>query len=304
MTAVLVTSANGANGDGYGAILGFSADGSLIGPFSQDRRITDPRGISHDQTGELVYANSGDDRALALDRRGEVALDSGRIDDLDPGGAVFGPDGRYYVGLRRRRTILALPARLDRTGEAILPDGIVPFPRGFGFGPDGDLYLASGVGPSGEGENTIAVFNHGGALRTPHLVDDPELSPLDLVLAPNGNIVVSSEWPFGAQHATSSVREYERSTGALARVLAPDPAIGFARPRGLRFGSDGRLYCVGQDHVIAFDFFTGTCLGVAARLPRLNGQALVLWDRETLSSQATSSSISLSASTLRSAGPK
>ena len=56
MTPVLVTSANGANGDGYGAILGFSADGSLIGPFSQDRRITDPRGLSHDQTGELVYA--------------------------------------------------------------------------------------------------------------------------------------------------------------------------------------------------------------------------------------------------------
>ena len=57
MTPVLVTSANGANGDGYGAILGFSADGSLIGPFSQDRRITDPRGLSHDQTGELVYVN-------------------------------------------------------------------------------------------------------------------------------------------------------------------------------------------------------------------------------------------------------
>jgi len=278
MTPVLVTSANGANGDGYGAILGFSADGSLIGPFSQDRRITDPRGISRDQSGELVYVNSGDDRVLALDRRGEVALDSGRIDDLDPGGAVFGPDGRYYVGLRRRRTILALPPRLNRRGEAILPDGIVPFPRGFGFGPDGDLYLASGVGPSGEGDNTIAVFDHRGALRTPRLVDDPELSPLDLVLAPNGNIVVSSEWPFGARHATSSVREYDHSSGALARVFAPDPAIGFARPRGLRFGSDGHLYCVGQDHVIAFDFSTGTYLSVAVRLPRLNGQALVLWD--------------------------
>jgi hypothetical protein len=281
MTPLLVTSANGANGDGYGAILGFSADGSLIGPFSQDRRITDPRGLSHDPTSELVYVNSGDDRVLALDRRGGVALDSGRIDDLDPGGAVFGPDGRYYVGLRRRRTILALPPRLDRVGETILPDGTVPFPRGFGFGPDGDLYLASGVGPSGEGDNTIAVFDHRGALRTPRLVDDPELSPLDLVLAPNGNIVVSSEWPFGGSHATSGVREYDRSTGALARVFAPDPAIGFARPRGLRFGSDGRLYCVGQDHVIAFDFFTGTYLGVAVRLPRLNGQALVLWDRET-----------------------
>ena len=208
---------------------------------------------------------------------------SGRIDDLDPGGAVFGPDGRYYIGLRRRRTILALPPRLDRIEEAILPDRIVPFPRGFGFGRDGDLYLASGVGPSGEGENTIAVFDHRGTLRTPRLVDDPELSPLDLVLAPNGNIIVSSEWPFGARHATSSVREYDHRTGALARVFAPDPAISFARPRGLRFGSDGSLYCVGQDHVIAFDFFTGTYLGVAARLPRLNGQALVLWDRETSS---------------------
>jgi hypothetical protein len=67
---------------------------------------------------------------------------------------------------------------------------------------------------------------------------------------------------------------------ALARVFAPDPSIGFARPRGLRFGSDGRLYCVGQDHVIAFDFFTGAYLGVAVQLPKLNGQAVVLWDRE------------------------
>jgi hypothetical protein len=283
MTSVLVTSASGANGDGYGAILGFSADSALIGPLSQDRRITDPRGLSHDQSRELVYVNSGDDRVLALDRRGEVALDSGRIDGLDPGGATFGPDGRYYIGLRRRRTILALPPSLDRGGEAILPDRIVPFPRGFGFGPDGDLYLASGVGPSGEGENTIAVFDRRGALHTPRLVEDPELSPLDLVLAPNGNIVVSSEWPFGTRHATCSVREYDHSTGALARVFAPDPAVGFMRPRGLRFGPDGRLYCVGQDHVIAFDFATGTYLGVVLRLPRLNGQALVLWDRQTSS---------------------
>ena len=278
MIPILVTSAGAANGDGYGTILSVSADGALIGPLSQDRRITDPRGLSRDQSGELVYVNSGDDRVLALDRRGEVALDSGRIDGLDPGGATFGPDGRYYVGLRRRRTILAFPPSLDGRGEAILPDGIVPFPRGFGFGPDGDLYLASGVRPSGEGENTIAVFDHRGNLRTRRLVDDPELSPLDLILAPNGNVVVSSEWPFGTSHATCSIREYDHVTGALTRVLAPDPAVGFARPRGLRFGPDRRLYCVGQDHVIGFDFSAGTYLGVVLRLQRLNGQALVLWE--------------------------
>jgi DNA-binding beta-propeller fold protein YncE len=276
MTSILITSASGSNGDGYDAVLSFTTDGALIGPFSQDRRISDPRGLSLDPSGELVYLNSGDDRVMALDRRGEVVLDSGRIDELDPGGGTFGPDGRYYVGSRRRRTILALPARLDQGGAPIVPDGIVPFPRGFGFGPEADLYLASGVGPSGEGGNTVAVFDQGGALRTPCLVDDPELSPLDLIVAPDGNIVVSSEWPYGARNAKASIREYDPSNGRLVRVIAPDPTVGFARPRGLRFGPDGRLYCVGRDHVVAFDFSTGTYLGVIARLPRLNGQALVL----------------------------
>ena len=174
MTGILVTSASGANGDGYGAILSFTADGVMTGPFSHDRRISDPRGLCVGPSGELVYVNSGDDRVLALDGHGKVALDSGRIDGLDPGGGTFGPGGRYYVGLRRHRTILALPARLDSEGEPFLPGGIVPFPRGFGFGPGGDLYLASGIGPSGAGENTIAVFGPGGALRTARLVDDPD----------------------------------------------------------------------------------------------------------------------------------
>jgi DNA-binding beta-propeller fold protein YncE len=275
MTQILITSASGANGDGYGAVLSFTTNGELKGPFSQDPRISDPRGLCLDPSGEFVYLNSGDDRVLALDRNGKVARDSGRIDGLDPGGGAFGPDGRYYVGLRRRRTILALPARLDQEGEP-LPDGVVPFPRGFGFGLDADLYLASGIGPAGEGENTIAMFDQKGALRTPRLVDDPALSPLDLTVAPSGNIVVSSEWPYGARDAEASVREYEPSTGRLVRVFAPDPAVGFARPRGLQFGLDGRLYCVGRDQVVAFDFSTGTYLEAVVRFPRLNGQALVL----------------------------
>jgi hypothetical protein len=247
----------------------------LSGPFSQDHRIADPRGLCLDPSSEHVYLNSGDDRVLALDRHGEVALDSGRVDGLDPGGGTFGPDGRYCVGLRRRRTILALPPRLDQGGEPLLPDGIVPFPRGFGFGLNGELYLASGVAPSGEGENTVAVFDQGRALRTPRLVDDPELSPLDLTVAPNGNILVASEWPFGAPDATATVREYDPASGGLVRIFAPDAAVGFAKPRGLRLEPDGRLYCVGKDHVIAFDFSTGAYLGVTTRLTRLNGQALV-----------------------------
>ena len=196
---ILVTSASGANGDGYGAVLDFAPDGELTGPFSTDRRIADPRGLSLD-----------------------------------------------------------------------------PFPRGFGFGPDGRLYLSSGAPPSGPGDNTIVVFDRSGTLRRPRLVTDPELSPLDLKLAPNGNIVVASEWPFGAADAVPSVREYDPINGQLVRVFAAEPGIGFRKPRGLRFGPGDDLYCVGEDHVVAFDFRTGRFAGPVVCHPRLNGQALVL----------------------------
>jgi DNA-binding beta-propeller fold protein YncE len=275
MTRILVTSASGANGDGYGTVLSFTAGGDLAGPFSDDPRITDPRGMSLSPGGDLVYVTSGDDRVLALDGNGTVTLDSGRKEGLDGGGGTFAPDGRYCLTLRRRGTILALPPRLDTDGEPLLPGGSVPFPRGFGFGDGGQLYLSSGIGPAGEGDNTITVFDRDGRLRNARLVSDEELSPLDLTIAPGGNLVVSSEWPFGSPGASATIREYDPSTGRLVRVLTPDPAVKFTRPRGLRFGPGGELYCVGRDHVIAFDFPTGRFLGVIAELQRLNGQAVL-----------------------------
>jgi DNA-binding beta-propeller fold protein YncE len=272
---ILVTSASGANGDGYGTVLSFSADGGLAGPFSEDPRITDPRGMSLSPGGDLVYVTSGDDRVLALDKNGTVTLDSGRKEGLDGGGGTFAPDGRYCLTLRRRGTILALPPQLDTDGEPLLPDGSVPFPRGFGFGDNGQLYLSSGIGPSGEGDNTVTVFDRDGRLRNARLVSDEKLSPLDLTIAPGGNLVLSSEWPFGSPSASATIREYDPSTGRLVRVLTPDPAVKFTRPRGLRFGPEGRLYCVGRDHIVAFDFPSGRFLGVIAELQRLNGQAVL-----------------------------
>ena len=123
-----------------------------------------------------------------------------------------------------------MPAALDGEGEFLLPEGIVPFPRGFGFGPEGRLYLSSGVAPAGQGDNTIVVFGRFGTLITPHLVTDPELSPLDLKLAPGGNIMVASEWPFGAADAMPGVCEYDPVTGHLVRVFVPDaPSVSAGR---------------------------------------------------------------------------
>jgi len=274
---LLVTSASGANGNGYGALLAFDGAGKSIGMFSEDCRIADPRGLAVDQNHRLLFVNSVD-RVLALDAAGRVVRDTGAIDGLNPGGATFGPDGRYYVTLRSARTILALPASLTEAGEHALPARIVPFPRGFGFHADGRLFLASGIGPNGEGDNSILAFTAADRARAvPLVADDPELSPLDLTVAPNGHIIVSSEHPFGVPNATTTLRQYDPDTGRLVRVFRADGLMEFHKPRGLRFGPDDNLYCVGEDKVVAFDFGSGQCLGAVLHLPRLNGQALVFF---------------------------
>jgi DNA-binding beta-propeller fold protein YncE len=274
---LLVTSAAGVNGHGYGAVLAFDGDGRLLGTFCNDSRVADPRGLAVDWNERLLFLNSGTNRVLALDRDGKIVRDTGPLEGLDPGGGNFGPDGRYYVGLRGARTIMAFPVALDATGEYFLPPRIVPFPRGFAFGRDGRLFLASGIGPNGAGDNGIVVFAADSAAAPSRLVGDPQLSPLDLAIAPNGNIVVASERPFGAPDAVTGVREYDSLDGHLVRVFRPKGSAEFRQPRGLRFGPDGNLYCVARDEVVAFDFATGECLGVIARLPHLYGQALAFF---------------------------
>ncbi len=276
MSRLIVTSASGSNGDGYGTVLAFTPEGELMGRFSNDDWISDPRGLVLHPVSNLVYLNSGPDRILALNQAGVVAAIRGRLDGLDPGGAIFGPEDRLYVTLRRRGTVLALPASLNDQGMALLPDRVVPFPRGICFGLDGRFYLSSGIEPGGDGENTIAVFSQDGAPIEAHLVEDPEFSPLDMTVAPNGNLVVNSEWPFGAPRAHATVHEYDPSSGQLVRVLPSDPSVGFAKPRGLRLTSDDLLYCVGRDHIVAYEFSTGKFRGVVAELEGLNGQAVVV----------------------------
>src|SRR5215470_2612049 len=116
---------------------------------------------------------------------------------------------------------------LASRSEPLLPPAVVPFPRGFAFGQDGTLFLASGIGPGGEGDNTILAFDAERPMLRSCKVADAELSPLDLAVAPKGNVVVSSEHPFGATDAVTTIREYDLADGRLVRVLAPDSSTRF-----------------------------------------------------------------------------
>jgi len=86
------------------------------------------------------------------------------------------------------------------------------------------------MGPTGVGDDTITVFDTEGRLLVPRLVEDPQLSPLDLTITPNGNIVLSREWPFGAEDAISSVREYDSTSGRLVRMFTADESVRFRNP--------------------------------------------------------------------------
>src|SRR5579864_4419962 len=87
---LLVTSASGANGNGFGAVLAFELDGSLRGTFIDDDRIADPRGLAVDPKENLLFLNSGADRVLAISSQGRIVRDTGRIEGLNPGGGIFG----------------------------------------------------------------------------------------------------------------------------------------------------------------------------------------------------------------------
>jgi hypothetical protein len=187
---------------------------------------------------------------------------------------------RYCVTARTLRTIVAFAADLSGPGVPLVPDDLVAFPRGFAFSSDGGLFLAAGAtGSSGAGAGVILAISPGPERRKTRLVEDTELSPLDLTLAPNGNIVTNSEVPFGSEDAVTSVREYDARTGKLVRVFRADGSVRYRKPRGLRFAPDGRLFCVSRDEVVAFDFDSTKMLGAVVRLDQLHGQAIEFFPR-------------------------
>jgi DNA-binding beta-propeller fold protein YncE len=276
---IVVTSAGGANGNGQGTLLAFDRNGRSLGAFAPDAGIVDPRGLHLHPDGKHLYVANGDDRVLLLDEQGALVASTAPMERLNPGGVVIGPDGRCCVTARTLRTIVAFSGDLTGPGVPLLPHEVVEFPRGFAFSADGGLFLAAGATGSSGGAGVIFAVSPEPERRKTRRVEDAELSPLDLTLAPNGNIVVNSEVPFGSEDAVTSVREYDARTGRLVRVFRPGGSVHYRQPRGVRFAPDGRLFCVSRDEVVAFDFESTKMLGAVVRFDHIHGQALEFFPR-------------------------
>jgi streptogramin lyase len=279
---VLVTSA-GTNGNS--AVLRFDGrSGQAIGTYGCAGGIVDPRDIvPKPPLGGVLYVNNGNDSVLKFrSRTGEFLGIFTSYPNLNPGGSVFGPDGNYYVGARSLRAILRFDGSSGAFLDNYIPPGLVAFPRGFTFAPNGKFYLGNGADPAtGSGGGTILEFDgKTGALTNPNFVDDASLSPLDVIVGPDKNLYVSSEFPFGSANSVGSVHYYSTKTGKLLGVLdAGTDAQGrprLSRPRGLGFGPDGNLYVssTGTGTVVRFNGKTKAFIDVFAQYPNLNGQAL------------------------------
>lgn len=279
---LVVTSA--AN-NGNNQVLRFDGQtGRLLGQFTVGGGVTDPRDILlRESGGEVVYVNSGDNRVLTYNSTTGAFLGTfASFPNLNPGGSVFGPDGNYYVGARSLRTIVRFNGQTGEFIDNFIPPNLVAFPRGFTFGLNGNLYLGNGADPTtGSGGGTILKFNgQTGEVLNANFVSDPELSPLDLITGPDGDIYVSSEFPFGNDNSVGTVRRYDSQTGELLAVL--DAGVDeqgrprLSRPRGIGFGPDNNLYVssTGTGSVVRFNGTTGQFIDVFAEYPNLNGQAL------------------------------
>jgi DNA-binding beta-propeller fold protein YncE len=279
---ILVSSAAAASGVVRDGVFRFDPEtGQFRGYFGHGVEIRDPRGIRLSPDGEYVVVNNGDDRILKFDAKTGFLVNAlPSIQGLNPGGGKFGWDGRYYVGSRTLKSVIAFDLSGRRDPSTFVAPSLVAFPRGIATSSTKDTYVASGTNPvTGEGRNTILRFDPLGRFDDSFHVEDAELSPLDIEIGPNGNVFAASEFPFGHPRALTTVREYDHKVGGLLRVFDAGVDASTGRitrmPRGITFGPDGELYSAGADNVVRYNFADGRFDRIVLESPDILIQSII-----------------------------
>jgi WD40 repeat protein len=296
---LVVTSAgnteNTANGGNSTALRFDGETGTFLGQFAVGDSVSDPRDIVPvPPDGATLNINNGDDRILTYNSQtGDFLGEFAFLDGLNPGGSVFAPNGNYLVGARTSGSIVEFDRETGQFLRNFIAPGQVTFPRGFDFGADGKFfYLGNGADPvSGDGGGSIVQFDGTtGDVINPNFINDPNFSPLDVAIAPDNSLFVSSEFPFGDANSVGTVRRYDSNTGELLQVfdagLDEEGQPLLSQPRGIGFGPDGNLYVssTGTDSVVRFNQTTGQYVDTFVRFPNLNGQGLTFVPRQKANS--------------------
>lgn len=202
---------------------------------------------SHDQSPAVVFvkpASGGLSGSLKIQfHNGDLYVGSNR-----PDGAIMRFDGS---------TGDPKPS-VGNTG-AVFAHGGVNGTAGFGFGADGNLYVAYDSanavirfdGVTGDSLGTFVQSGSGGLLGA-----------AGLAFGPDGHVYISSR-------NNDSVMRYDGQTGAPLPSAGNVGALfatggGVDEPNGLTFGSDGNLYVASRfnDRVVRYNGTTGGAMGV------------------------------------------
>lgn len=154
--------------------------------------------------------------------------------------------------------------RYDETTGALINTFAVGLdPAGVAFGPDGNLYVATGGLIGG----LVLRFTPAGEFINTFVGPDLSISgPLDVVFGPDGNLYVGD--------VTNGVLRYDGQTGQFLGTFVPPFSGGLVVPFFMVFGPDGNLYVsYGLSGVLRYDGQTGQFLGmfVAPPLGNLSG---------------------------------
>jgi DNA-binding beta-propeller fold protein YncE len=146
-------------------------------------------------------------------------------------------------------------------------------PMGVAFGPDHNLYVASGLeADQGTGHRDVLRYNGTTGAFIDDFADQNQLqSPRGILFGPDGNLYVADGF-------ADAVVRYNGTTGAFMDNFVPPGSGGLSHPGGMVFGPDGSsdgkldLY-VGNnfDHkILRYDGTTGAFKGIFASSGALN----------------------------------